>query len=491
MRIPVPLFAFLFFSAFSGVVHANSLVTSWGGFENRYECKSNDVVAAGICELAKPIFCDGAGGKSCFLPRKSIGATKGSPDKPQRVEEALKDCRETVTVAKNSCADKGPDVDFSNDVNGRTRAICEKMAADATTARTANMTIAGTCDAKKEICRTRCSNYMNEAKGIDEGDITAAIQEFEKAYGECDKLSDEKPRQMAQQLTKVIGESNVCAGKASDGGGGNQAGGGGDPAGGGDGIADPGGGAVNDGQVQSAGGMGMNPAMLQGLMGAMQQMMQPKPEEPVPPQLNCEQNPNLSICSPNAKAAAESWNDDSASLQAQGDSSGGGGFNVPDLGDSYMPQSESFNTGKIADPMTATAVPNGGGGGIPGGGGSAQLGAGGATTGSFGIKTNTDILQGERSGGGGYGQMAAGMQMKTGESGGYNYGGGGAGSGYENLNLGDYLPGGKNDPRRGLAAAGAARIGNGINSKDVNIFNRISERLKARCSAGLLRDCVP
>ena len=83
------------------------------------------------------------------------------------------------------------------------------------------------------------------------------------------------------------------------------------------------------------------------------------------------------------------------------------------------------------------------------------------------------------------------MNLKSGENGGYNYGGGvGSDSG---LNLGDFLPGGKQDPSK-RALAGQTATGNSnfqIQAKDVNIWNRISERIKSRCSQGLLRDCIP
>ena len=52
-----------------------------------------------------------------------------------------------------------------------------------------------------------------------------------------------------------------------------------------------------------------------------------------------------------------------------------------------------------------------------------------------------------------------------------------------------FLPGHAKDPTRSLAGGNAQNLQ--IQPKEVNIWNRISDRLKARCSQGLLRDCVP
>jgi hypothetical protein len=89
------------------------------------------------------------------------------------------------------------------------------------------------------------------------------------------------------------------------------------------------------------------------------------------------------------------------------------------------------------------------------------------------------------------GAMAANMNMKNGESGGgYSYGQGGYGQEEPGLDLSQFLPGGKQDPTRKIAGI-AESVNFQIQSKDVNIWSRISERIKARCSQGLLRDCIP
>jgi hypothetical protein len=70
-----------------------------------------------------------------------------------------------------------------------------------------------------------------------------------------------------------------------------------------------------------------------------------------------------------------------------------------------------------------------------------------------------------------------------------------SGSGYsapppqEMADLSRFLPKLNSNVLRGLAGGNAQVVQ--INSKDVNIWNRISDRIKSRCSQGLLRDCIP
>lgn len=89
--------------------------------------------------------------------------------------------------------------------------------------------------------------------------------------------------------------------------------------------------------------------------------------------------------------------------------------------------------------------------------------------------------------------MNAQMNMKNGEAGGgYTYGQGNPyGHDDAGLDLSQFLPGGKQDPTRKLAGMASGGGNFQIQSKEVNIWSRISERIKARCSQGLLRDCIP
>ncbi len=85
--------------------------------------------------------------------------------------------------------------------------------------------------------------------------------------------------------------------------------------------------------------------------------------------------------------------------------------------------------------------------------------------------------------------MNANMQLQNGGGGGFSgYGGGGSGDFKPGMDLRQFLPGGKNDPTRKIAG-GASSFE--IQPQTVNIWSRISERFRARCTAGLLRDCGP
>lgn len=162
-----------------------------------------------------------------------------------------------------------------------------------------------------------------------------------------------------------------------------------------------------------------------------------------------------------------------------------------------------FNTGQGLDglnqgpqfggfePQAARSgtVAGGGGGGIPGGGnngggfGSDQMGQ------SAGGGYNTDVLSGER-GGGGYAGASVGA-MGVDSSGGFSGYGGRAQNEedmpYEGLDLKKFLPGGAMDPSRRVA--GALVNSGQINSKSANIFERISQRMKAVCETNRLKDC--
>lgn len=267
--------------------------------------------------------------------------------------------------------------------------------------------------------------------------------------------------------------------------------------------------ATTDGKKDSKGSKSsssaMNPAMLMGLaqmaMGMMNQPQtpaaQPQAVNPALDKVDCTVNPNLAGC-PGTAAATDSWNKTTAAVADAGTAATGGGFNPAD--DSAMAPAATDASGEpkaAGTPPTVGGVPNGGGG-MPGGGGggAASLGGGAGPGGGAAGGSKTDVLHGMSSGGGGMGAMAAGMNMKNGESGGgYTYGQGsnyGAGGDEAGLDLSQFLPGGKQDPTRKLAGIAGGGPGNfQIQSKDVNIFMRISERIKARCSQGLLRDCIP
>lgn len=166
----------------------------------------------------------------------------------------------------------------------------------------------------------------------------------------------------------------------------------------------------------------------------------------------------------------------------------------------------NFNAGSMADgsgayPIAPMGDPSksmaSAGGGIPnasspmqGGqqGGPATLGNTASANAGGAASNKADILSRDASGSSGYSQTVAGMNTATGSGGGYS-----AGVKVDELKgfrLADYLPGGLATEARGLASASIAQVAN-IQSKDVNIWTRISSHIKSRCNQGLLRDCIP
>jgi len=132
---------------------------------------------------------------------------------------------------------------------------------------------------------------------------------------------------------------------------------------------------------------------------------------------------------------------------------------------------------------------SGSGGGIPGGGNDGgNFGSSEDANPGGGGGYNTSILSGER-GGGGYSASVASMGVEGG--GGFSgYGSGAPDDGensYQGMDLKKYLPGGAFDPSRRLASV---LVDSGqINSKNANIFERISSRIKSVCSTKRLKGC--
>lgn len=161
----------------------------------------------------------------------------------------------------------------------------------------------------------------------------------------------------------------------------------------------------------------------------------------------------------------------------------------------------SFDTGMMNDglnqgPKFGGYAPGENRSGTVSGQGGAIMG-GGNNGGGFGSEPqgnseaegyNTDILAGER-GGGGYSVAAGGVDSSGGFSG---YGSGGGGTPeeempYAGMDLKNFLPGGAMDPSRRIA--GALVNAGQINGKSEDIFQRITMRIKAVCLTNRLKDC--
>jgi hypothetical protein len=189
----------------------------------------------------------------------------------------------------------------------------------------------------------------------------------------------------------------------------------------------------------------------------------------------------------------QSWNQATGETSTSSADDSGGEFNPADIGGMQPASTADQQQQQFGTPMTNAAVPNGGGQ-MLGGGGSSPASLGGAQPANYGGSHGKKVEVQTGSGGGGYSQTAANMNLKNGESGGgYTYGGRNGSGNESNFDLSSFLPGGKHDPFKGRNVAGKiSGTGNfQIQSKDVNLFSRISERIKSRCAQGLLRDCIP
>ena len=345
--------------------------------------------------------------------------------------------------------------------------------------------VAGACYGRSEFCATKCEEvrkqFTQKLGSCPNGACTEDMLEpLDKVVQSCRSLQGQ-----ADAVSSNVGDLMKTSQEA--GGIGQQTESGGAP---GSGSQQPGAGS----------GMGgMNPmSMLGPLMQALggqknqQQQQQPQmmPQQAMGTgldQVDCNVNPNMPGCPASGLQNVYKPRGDSG-MSAPG--SDGGSFNIGSDDLSSQSVDGTMDTAQ-GTPQTVNAIPNGGGS-MPGGGGggAASLGGGGGGSGAA-TGSKTDILHGERSGGG-YGSVAEGMNMQSGDSGGYSYGGGGSGSsGYEGMDLSQYLPGGRHDPGRRLAGFGGGGINSQILSRDVNIWNRISDRIRNRCNQGLLRDCSP
>lgn len=244
-------------------------------------------------------------------------------------------------------------------------------------------------------------------------------------------------------------------------------------------------GAAQQAQAQSAADpysqnpmMGGNPADPYGCM-----------QNPTSPAcVQCVQNPNNPGCQALSQANALARGEGGFSSYQGGKDSK---FNLADNADAYVPE-PAFG-GEGGTPPTVGTVANNAGGGIPGSGGGTQpasLGAAKKSGGqAAGNSSLTDLEQGFRSGG--YSQPVGGAEGDgSGQGGGGGGFGGGRGLASEEsgtIDLKAYLPGGQLDPNARLG--GMRPFGNQIHGKFVDIWNRISDRMREKCRAGKLTGC--
>ncbi len=239
----------------------------------------------------------------------------------------------------------------------------------------------------------------------------------------------------------------------------------------------------------------LSSALMTGLSTFAQMMSAPNEDngyDDSDPPMDCASNPAIAGCS---EPESDSWNTGSNFSGVSGDRSGASGFNPTDMDLSNADTGEqSLNPAAAARGGASNAgIPNGGGGfGGGGGGAPAALGPASAPSGPGagpGSAIARDMMKGER-GGGGYSQSPGMNGAVNTEGGGFSGYGRGAEAGSK-MDLSQFLPGGAKDPARAMAGLAKPTLSRQVNNAGVNIWNRISDHIRTRCSQGLLRDCVP
>jgi hypothetical protein len=480
-----------------------SVANTWSDFVAQMACPSSGAgsvansVNFDICEKSQTSFCNTASPDraGCTVTMDPIAGA----DFEAKVADALKSCQSYAKPASDCCGGNGSACgagEVPGSVAGGMEAICKDLAANSKVAKDFNTKVAGICLGRKERCVTKCYAAYKNLKDIASvsGAASANLEKILDQARACDNLDAKTTR--AQAL--MLADSEATAKKCGDLSKSDPPPG--DPSNPSD-PSNPGGSNPGDtapGGQQAGTGMDSMGPMLQAalpmLMQALTQQGTPTTQPQSLEQLTCDQNPNMPNCLGAGQKTTDSWNDPQGTAEAKQEPQGSGDFNLQDTSDIPMPQSlgETTQTASANIP-TVNGVPNGGGG-MPGGGGggAASLGGGGGGGGGAQLGNKADILHGTQSPSGNFGQTNEKMNMKSGEGGGgYNYNGG---LHEESMNLADFLPGGKNDPtKRNVAGIGPGTTTTNfqIQAKDVNIWNRISERIKSRCSQGLLRDCIP
>jgi hypothetical protein len=397
-----------------------------------------------------------------------------SPPNPTGMDDDSKQktCGATVAEANASCQSKTlrapPTVK-----DGGTREICEQYNTEVLNAQSQNEYQAGRCRAAIANCLATCTQLRSNPEPLYNGNIDKCKDLVKNA-----ETLEKQMEALANGSLKAMDCSKLSsADTGSSSGSGDSTG------------------KKDSSQAKSTSSNplgGLNPQALMQLMQAMNQNQEDPTQAQPPAFQDCSANPSIAGCVQPA-SLPQSWNQTTGATSASDTDNSGGEFNPADISGMQPASVNDQQQRQFGTPATTASVPNGGGQMLGGGGGGSSASLGGAQPASYGGNPSKKVEVQTGSGGGGYSQTAAGMNLKNGEGGGgYTYGGRNPSSD-SNFDLSSFLPGGKHDPFKGRNVAGTAS-GTGnfqIQSKDVNLFSRISERIKSRCAQGLLRDCIP
>lgn len=342
----------------------------------------------------------------------------------------------------------------SNDPEGIKR-YCEQMKYANLSGRSSNGEAAGVCYSGHSTCSKTCSelkekwqNYLPNCRrpNCDPQRVQQAINIFSTKMSECSGLV-ENERLLANQSTANYSDaraSQLCAQQA-----------------------------------------GMDPASLAQQAAQQASQGQNGPDcsgenANSPECVDCSKYPNSPLCGGGHQNGG--FNSDSGQKISESSAEGVGFSDFNTSGGGEL--GSQFPEINPVQPQAAQgkAIPNGGGGGIPGGNSAGGSGFedGSGSAGSSAGGYNTDILNGERGGGGASGSGGAVADGSGGGFSGYGRGSNGFKSKYRGLDLKQYLPGGAKDPRRKIASA-PKTIHPEIAPAGESLFKRISNRFTLMC----------
>lgn len=348
-----------------------------------------------------------------------------------------------------------------------------------------NISYANTCYSKHTSCESTCKSALqkwegrlqNCGSGCDRGLVSQTVAALDDKKQSCQTFWQLEERIRAQSYASAEDASMaaLCERQSSLGTAGNE---------------QPERSQDNNTNAMAAGGMA---GAGFGSMGSSQRQQQSLQDVSPVQQALCEANPRAPGCySPQtgiASGGGASFSDTGSTGPDDFNVGADNNFNSDDSGVAYIPE-ESVDP----QPSQGKAIPNGGGGFVSGGQQSQQVAARSNQDSlpvMLGSGKNPNVLSGER-GGSGYSPSANAN----------------SGSGFENkygpinskfnnrsarqraaagMDLKKYLPGGKSDPKRGLA--GLSDFYPDIGPKHIDFFQRVSSRLKTLCKLKRLLDC--
>lgn len=354
-------------------------------------------------------------------------------------------CQSALTTAQTQCNRSAPQVSASN--SGGISGACSQMNNAGASMSQAWQSIASSCEAAIAKCNSSCSGSTSSSA--------------------CESLNDNLSMIISQQNSAMSasGDSTACQTSSGDG-------------------TTPTG-TLNPSSVPNV--------QHANALTAMQPLAAPSNN------LDCTNPVNASQCSMQTRNALQ----DSATNSGlqESDNSGrsqGGGFNVGDAGTkSQMSRFEGGDKNPNSNQASVNPSPASSGSGFGGASGSnanSQAQGAPAISNRANAAANnlkTEVLQGERSGGGFSNKNSATLASTAGRGHyGLSFSASARGSDlgqYKNLDLKKYLPGGQSDPTRRLSGLSSAHPD--IHPQHEDLFREVTNRYQIECKLQLLFDC--